>query len=324
MKIVEHSDFASAKTSQNIELRLRKERVKSLLRDRQLYYMLIPFLLWYLVFLYKPMYGLQIAFKDFSLYRSIADSPWIGLEHFKNFFNGPYFYRTVKNTFLINVWQLVFSFPIPIILALLLNEVRHTFFKRTVQTLTYLPHFISVVVVAGFVTNFLSPSSGIVNILIKKFGGESIYFLTIPEYFRWIYVLSIDVWKDAGFSAIIYIAALSAVDPSLYEAARMDGANRWKQAIHVTLPAIMPTIAILLILKIGGFLEIGHEAIILLYQPVTYETADVISTYVYRAGLVNGDYAFATAVGLFNGIVALILVWFANAATKKLTNTGLW
>lgn len=301
-----------------------KQIKANLIRDRYLYLLLIPFLAWYIIFAYKPMYGLQIAFKDFSVYKGIEASPWVGFEHFETFFKGPYFFRLLKNTLLLSLYQLLFAFPVPIILALLLNEVKNGIFKKTVQTFTYLPHFISVVVVAGIVTNFLAPSNGIINILIEAFGGEKQYFLTNPDYFRTIFIGSMDIWKEAGFGTIIYIAALSGVNPALYEAAVIDGANRWKQTWHITLPAIIPTIAIMLVMKVGSMLEVGYEAIILLYQPATYETADVINTYVYRAGLQEARYDLATAVGLFNAVIGFILVIFANKMSKKLTETGLW
>ncbi|MDQ6421411.1 ABC transporter permease subunit [Paenibacillus sp. LHD-117] len=301
-----------------------KQIKANLIRDRYLYLLLIPFLAWYIIFAYKPMYGLQIAFKDFSVYKGIAASPWVGFEHFETFFKSPYFLRLLKNTLLLSLYQLLFAFPVPIILALLLNELKNGIFKKTVQTFTYLPHFISVVVVAGIVTNFLAPSNGIINILIDMMGGEKKYFLTDPDYFRTIFIGSMDIWKEAGFGTIIYIAALSGVNPALYEAAVIDGANRWKQTWHITLPAIIPTIAIMLVMKVGSMLEVGYEAIILVYQPATYETADVINTYVYRSGLQEARYDLATAVGLFNAVVGFILVIFANKMSKKLTQTGLW
>nr|WP_306813093.1 ABC transporter permease subunit [Paenibacillus soyae] len=301
-----------------------KQIKANLIKDRYLYLLLIPFLAWYIIFAYKPMYGLQIAFKDFSVYKGIAASPWVGLENFETFFRSPYFLRLLKNTLLLSLYQLLFAFPVPIILALLLNEIKNGIFKKTVQTFTYLPHFISVVVVAGIVTNFLAPSNGIINILIEMMGGEKKYFLTDPDWFRTIFIGSMDIWKEAGFGTIIYIAALSGVNPALYEAAVIDGANRWKQTWHITLPAIIPTIAIMLVMKVGSMLEVGYEAIILLYQPATYETADVINTYVYRAGLQEGRYDLATAVGLFNAVVGFLLVIFANKMSKKLTQTGLW
>nr|WP_246427805.1 ABC transporter permease subunit [Paenibacillus phyllosphaerae] len=285
--------------------------------------MLIPFLLWYAIFVFKPMYGIQIAFKDYSVFKGIEASPWIGLAHFQQFLESEYFWRVLKNTLVISFYSLLFVFPAPIIFALLLNEVKNALFKKTVQTLTYMPHFISVVIVAGIVTNFLSPSSGIVNLLIEKLGGEKIYFLAIPDYFRTI-LNSMTIWQGTGFAAIIYIAALAGVNSELYEAAVIDGASKWKRTLHVTIPGILPTIMIMLILQIGGLLEVGYEAIILLYQPVTYETADVISTYVYREGLVNGRYDMATAVGLFNSVVGLLLIVFANRISKKYTESGLW
>ncbi len=292
-------------------------------KDWFLYVILIPFIAWYIIFAFKPMYGLQVAFKEYSVFLGIKDSPWVGFEHFTNFFKSEYFFRTLKNTLLISFYSLFIAFPIPIILALLLNEVKNAFFKKTVQTFTYLPHFISIVIVVGLVTNFLSPSNGLVNIIIEKLGGEKIYFLTKSEYFRTIYI-SMGIWKEAGFSAIIYIAALAGINKELYDAAVMDGANKWKQTLHITIPGILPTVMILLILQIGSLLEVGYEAIILLYQPSTYETADVISTYVYRVGLQSGNYDLATAVGLFNAVVGLILVVMANRLSNKITGSGLW
>lgn len=296
---------------------------KNLVRNKLLYAMLIPFVLWYIVFVYTPMYGLQIAFKEFSLFKGIAGSPWVGFDNFVTYFSSPYFFRTIKNTLLISLFSLCFSFPAPIVLALLLNEVKNEVFKKTVQSMTYLPHFISVVVIAGIVTNFLAPSNGLLNIILDKLGFEKQYFLVQAEYFREIFI-SMNIWKEVGFSSIIYIAALSGINTELYEAAVIDGANRWKRVWHVTLPGILPTIMIMLILRIGDLLGVGYEAIILLYQPATYETADVISTYVYRTGLQEGRYHIAAAIDLFNSIVSLILVIGANKLSKKYTENGLW
>ncbi|NHN29899.1 ABC transporter permease [Paenibacillus agricola] len=301
-----------------------KENRKRILGDKHLYLMLLPFILWYLIFLYKPMYGLQIAFKDYSLFKGISGSPWIGTENFREFFASPYFFRNLKNTVVISLYSLIFAFPIPIIFALMFNEVKNALFRKSVQTFTYLPHFISSVVVAGIVTNILAPNSGVANIILDKLGFAKIYFLTIPEYFRPIYIGAFDIWKEAGFNSIIYIAAVAGVNPSLYEAAVLDGANRWQQTLYVTLPAILPTIAIMLILKVGQMMDVSFENIILMYQPATYETSDIISTYVYRAGLLEGRYDLATAVGLFNATVSLVLVFIANRISKKLTQTGLW
>lgn len=296
---------------------------KSILKRWQLYVMLIPVILFYIFFVYRPLWGLQIAFKDYSVFKGLQGSEWAGLKHFELLFSNGEFPRKIWNTLIINVYGLIIGFPIPILLALLLNEVKHKLFKKTVQTITYLPHFISIVVIAGMVTNFLSPSTGIVNTIIAWLGFEKIYFLIDPKYFRGIFT-GMNIWKNAGFGAIVYIAALSGIDQELYEAAKIDGASRLKQTLHVTLPGILPTITIMLILRIGAMLNVGFESIILLYQPATYSTADVISTYVYRLGLEEARYDFATAVGLFNSVVSLVLVSIANFTSKKLSDTSLW
>jgi putative aldouronate transport system permease protein len=297
--------------------------IKKLKRDRYLYLLLIPFLAFYIVFHYMPMYGIQIAFKDYSLFKGIRDSQWVGFDNFKTYIQGEYFGRTVLNTVILNLFGLAFGFPAPIILALLLNEIKKVSYKRVIQTLVYLPHFISVVIIAGIVTNFLAPTNGIVNILIERLGGEKIYFLTQAQYFRGIYT-SMNIWEEAGFGAVVYIAALGAIDSQLYDACVIDGGNRWRQACHVTIPGIMPTIIIMLILKIGHLMEVGYESVILLYRPATYKTADVISTYMYRTGLEGDNYSLATAVGLFNSVVGMILVYTTNKISNKVTDYGLW
>lgn len=294
-----------------------------LMKDKWLYIFLAPFLLWYVLFAYTPMYGLQIAFKDYNLFKGITDSAWVGLKHFQTFFESPYFFRLLKNTVIISLMNLVFAFPLSVIFALMLNEVKNRKFKKTVQTVTYLPYFISIVVVTGIVTSFLAPSNGIINVLISKLGGEKQYFLMQKESFRWIYLL-MNIWKDTGYNSIVYIAALAAVDAELYEAASIDGAGKLRQMIHVSLPGILPTVIIMFILKLGTIMEVGYEAIILLYQPATYETADVISTFVYQTGLVDGKYDYATAVGLFNAVVAFVLVWSVNWLSNRAAETGLW
>lgn len=292
-------------------------------RDRYLYVIFAPVLLFFILFHYVPLYGIQVAFKNYNIFAGIAKSPWVGFDQFVKFFTGPYFIRTLKNTFAISFYGLVFGFPIPIILALLLNEVRTVWYKKLIQTLSYLPHFVSSVVIAGIAVNFLSPSHGLVNNIIAGLGGERIYFLIQPQFFRTIFT-SINIWAGAGFASIIYIAALSGVDAELYEAAKIDGASKWQQLWNVTIPGILPTIVIVLILRIGQLLNVGYEMIILLYQPATYETADVISSYVYRQAFQGADYSLATAVDLFDSIVALILVFAANKISKKLTDTGIW
>ena len=293
-------------------------------RNKYLYIMLTPFVLWYLVFAYKPMGGLIAAFKAYNNpWVGIENSPWVGFQNFIDFFTGPYFWRVFKNTLTISLSTLIFGFPLPIILALMLNELRTSVFKKTAQTILYLPNFISTMVVAGMVVNFLSPSYGVINLILERLGIEKQYFLIKKEYFVPIYVL-LEIWKSTGFGSIIYSAALTGVDQELYDACKIDGGGKWRQLFSVTLPAILPTIIIMLILRLGNMLEVGYETIILLYQPVTYETADVISTYVFRTGLVEGKYSIATTVGLFNGAIALILVVGANYISKKTTEVGLW
>jgi len=287
-----------------------------------LYIMLIPFVLYYIFFFYKPMWGLQIAFKDYSLFGGMADSPWVGFENFKTFLGGPYFGRLLKNTLLIGFYGLLFGFPAPIILAILLNEVKNLTYKKTLQTMFYLPYFISTVVVAGIVTNLLAPS-GLVNVILQKLGFESIYFLTEPKYFRTIYTV-MGIWQTCGYSAVIYLAALAGIDMQLYEACQIDGGNKLHQMWHITLPGIAPTIVIMLIMNCGSLINVGAETIILLYQPSTYETADVISTYVYRIGLKDGDYGTATAVGLFNSVIGLLFVVAANYISRAVSEYSLW
>lgn len=297
--------------------------IVDIFRDKYLYMMLLPVFVWYVMFLYKPMLGLQIAFRDYNPWLGISGSPWVGLANIKKFFEGVYFWRTLKNTLIINLYALIFGFPAPIILALLLNEVRRKKFKQIIQTVSYLPHFISIVVVAGMVISLLAPQTGLVNIIIKLFGGEPKYFIMQPECFRPIYTI-MNIWKEVGFSTIIYMSALSSVDNDLYEACAIDGGGRLRQTIHITLPGITRTIVIMLIMKIGGLLSVGYESILLLYQPSTYETADVISTYVYRLGIEGDQQSLATAVGLFNSVVSFILIMAANYISKKASDVSLW
>lgn len=313
-------DFGLKRKSENVLLRRKR---MTWVKDYQLYLMLLPVITYYILFIYKPMYGLQIAFKDYNVYRGIANSPWVGFKHFTAFFQGPFFWRLIRNTILLSIYGLIFGMPLQIILALLFNEIKNKTFKKAVQTISYLPHFISVVIVAGLVTSFLAPSNGMINILRSKLGLEKVYFLVVPEYFRTIFT-TMNIWKEVGFGSIIYMAALTSIDTQLYEAAVIDGAGRLKQTWHVTLPGIMPTIIIMLILNLGSLLNVGYEAIILLYQPVTYETADVLSTYVYRAGLMENKFALSTAVGFFNSFAALILTTIANYISKKTSEISLW
>ena len=288
-----------------------------------LYLILLPFILWYAVFMFKPMYGLLIAFKDYSLFRGISGSEWIGLYNFKEFLTSPYFYTTLKNTLMLNVYSLCLEFPFAILIALMLNEVKNKYFKSIVQTASFIPYFIAIVVATGITVNVLSPSTGVVNMVLEKLGFEKVYFLSKPEFFRGIFT-GLNMWKTTGFNAVIYLAALTAVDEQLYEAARIDGANKFSQLRHITIPAIIPTIVIMLVLKVGSMLNVAFETVLLLYQPATYSTADVISTYVYRTGMLMQDFGLATAVGLFNALVGFILVYSANKWSKKVTQSSLW
>lgn len=292
-------------------------------REWQLYLMLLPTIIWLLIFLYKPMYGLQIAFKDYSIFRGIADSPWIGLEHFETLFGNDQFLRALKNTVIISFYSLLFGFPMPILLALMFNEVLNQTFKKSAQTIVYLPHFISSVIIAGIVITAFSPSAGIVNTVIGWFGIEPVYFLTKPEWFRPIFV-GTGIWQEAGFQSIVYLAAIAGVSPTLYESAVVDGASRWQMMWKITIPSILPTIIIMLIIRIGNILEVSFEMIILLYQPATYETADVVNTFIFRQGIQSGQYDFAAAAGLFNAVVAFVLVMTANALAKRYSRTSLW
>ncbi|MEK3890071.1 ABC transporter permease [Bacillus sp. FSL K6-3431] len=302
--------------------RYRKRLVKDIKRNKYIYIMVLPVVVYYLIFHYGPMYGVQIAFKEFNITDGIWSSPWVGFDYFVEFFNNFYFWRLIKNTFLINFFELVFAFPAPIILALLLNELRRMWFKRVVQTISYLPHFISVVVVVGMLVDFTA-QNGLINQFLATFGIEPISFLQKPEWFRTVYIGS-GIWQGIGWGSIIYLAAMSNINSELYEAARIDGANRFKQAMHVTIPGIAPIIIILLILQIGSMMSVGFEKIILMYNPLTYETADVISTYVYRKGILEANFSFSAAVGLFNAIINLTLLYLANRISAKVSETSLW
>tara|TARA_R110002124_G_scaffold63350_43_gene173569 strand:- start:36904 stop:37833 length:930 start_codon:yes stop_codon:yes gene_type:complete len=296
---------------------------EDLRRDWQLYLLLAPMVIWFALFLYKPMHGLQIAFKDFSIFRGVDASPWVGFAHFQELFSNGLFIRSFFNTITISAIGLLVAFPVPIILALMFNEVQSVVARRWAQTVVYLPHFISVVIVAGIVINFLSPSTGVVNLFLRWIGLEPIYFLTQPEWFRPVFIGS-SIWKEAGFESIVYLAAIAGVSPTLYESARVDGASRWQMMWRITLPCILPTILIMLIIRIGNLVEVGFEYIILLYQPSTYETADVVSTFIYRTGLQGTQYDLATAAGLFNAVIAFVLVYSANRISRKLSSTSLW
>lgn len=288
-----------------------------------LYLIMVPGILYFIVYKYMPMWGIVIAFQNYSVFAGIWGSDWVGLEHFSNMFLANDFYNIFMNTLLISLYKLFWGFPGPILLAILLNDIRHMLYKRTIQTLLYLPHFLSWIIVGGILINVLSPSSGIINKILVMFGFDPIFFLASTEWFRTVLVAS-DIWKEIGWSAIIYLAAIASIDPQLYEAAIVDGANKWKQMIHITLPSIMNVIVIILLLRLGNVLDVGFEQIFVLYNPLVYEVADVFETYVYRVGLQQGQFSFTTAVGLFKSVIGIILVILANKAAKKLGQEGVW
>ena len=306
------------KNGESFSVRLRKDWI----RNRSLYLLVTPVLLFYLMFHYKPMYGAIIAFMDYNPRLGISGSEWVGFDNFIRFFSSPYFGRLLKNTLLLSVYGIVFGFPAPIILALLLNEVKLKKFKKTVQTVTYLPHFISLVVVTGIIKDF-TQSTGLINDIIVALGGTRSSLIQNPDLYRTIYIVS-DIWQGIGWGSIIYLSALSGVDQQLYEAASIDGAGRWKKLLNITLPGIAPTIIIMLIMRMGQILGTGYEKTILLYNEATYETADVISSYIYRSGILERNWSYSTAIGLFNSVVNLILLVITNKISKRVSETSLW
>lgn len=287
-----------------------------------LYIMAIPLILYYFIFHYIPMFGLVISFQNYTPSKGIWGSDFIGFKNFVDFFSSPYFGQLLINTVRISVTQLLFSFPSPIILALLINEIRNKMFRQVTQTLSYLPHFISLAVVCGMIKDF-TLDTGIVNDIVALFGGERQSMLTNPKLFVPIYIVS-DIWQHLGWNSIIYISALAGIDQQLYEAAQIDGANKWKQMIHVTLPGILPTIVIMFLLQIGNVLNVGFEKIILLYNPLTYETADVLSSFIYRRGLQDFNWGYSTAAGMFNSVINTLLLIIANKISSKTAETALW
>lgn len=298
---------------------------RSLRKFWRLYFLLAPVLAYYIVFKYTPMLGAQIAFRDFKFSKGVWGSPWVGWEHFERFFSSYNAVTIIVNTLYLSVLSLLFCFPIPIALALVLNELRSVRFKKTLQTITYAPHFISTIVVVGMMMAMCSPSTGIINTLLLRLGWveEGIYLMGSARYFRLMYILS-GIWKDAGWNAIIFISALSAIDPSLYEAARVDGASRRQQLFRITLPSILPTVVIMLILESGKVLNIGFEKVYAMQTDLNLSVSEVISTYTYKIGLEKLEYDYATAIGLFNSVVSFVLLLAVNFVSKRLTETSLW
>lgn len=299
-----------------------KTQLKTYFKNHfMLYLMMIPGVVALIVFCYVPMYGIVIAFQDFNVFEGYFGSPWVGLQHFKTLFSDPYFFRLMKNTFLLGALSFLFSFPAPLILALVINECRLNKFKSVVQSISYLPHFIPMVVMVGIMIELFG-SYGVVNSVLNFFGIESISFFSKVQWFRPLYIGSA-VWKGAGWGSIIYMGALTAIDTALYEAAEIDGASRWDRLVHITLPAIKPTIVTLFILDIGGIMKVGFEKVFLMYSPATYEVADVLSTYVYRQGIVNANFSYSAAVDLFNNVISVCFVLAANWFAKKLGEEGI-
>lgn len=295
---------------------------KSLRKNWDLYLLISPVIVYFIIFHYVPMYGIQIAFKDYIATLGIWGSPWVGFDHFERFFNSYYFWRLIKNTLGIGLYTLAVSFPIPIIIALMLNEIRMKKLKSFVQTVIYIPHFLSTVVIVGMLLLFLKPD-GLINQLITLFGGKPIFFITEPAWFKTLYVFS-DVWQTMGWSSIIYLAALTAVDKQLHEAAIIDGASRLQRIWHINIPTILPTIVILFILNAGSVMSVGFEKIFLMQNDLNLSSSDVISTFVYRSGILEAQYSFSAAVGLFNSIINFIMLIMVNYFAKKINQTSLW
>lgn len=292
-------------------------------RNWDLYLLLLLPFLYFLIFHMFPIYGVQIAFKKYSAAKGIFGSRWVGFDHFENFFSSYYFSVVMKNTLLLSFGQLILGFPAPLLLALSINEVEHQGFKRTIQTVTYLPHFLSVAVVVAMLKSFLSPSVGAINQIIEMLGGESYYFMSDPAWFKPLYIIS-GIWQNMGWGSIVYLAALSSISVDIYEAARIDGASRMQRIIYINLPHLLPTICTLFILNTGKVMSLGFEKVFLMQNPLNIDTSEIISTYIYKKGILNAQYSFSTAVGLFNSVINLFLVLVVNGISRKINETSIW
>lgn len=298
-------------------------RKRNLYRNKDLYLLLLLPLVYFLIFHYGPIYGLQIAFKNFTPSKGIVGSRWVGFRHFENFFSSYYFPVMVRNTLSLSFGQLILGFPMPLMLALMVNEISNQRFKRTVQTITYLPHFLSIAVVVAMIKSFLSPSNGIINHLVVALGGEAHYYITDPKWFQPLYIIS-GIWQNTGWGSIVYLAALSSADASMFEAARIDGASRLQRIWYISLPYLLPTILTLLILETGKVMNVGFEKVFLMQNDLNIDTSEIISTYVYKKGILGAQYSMSTAVGLFNSLINLILVLVVNSISRKVNETSLW
>lgn len=292
-------------------------------KEWQLWLFVMPAVIFYLIFHYAPMYGLVIAFKRYSIGRGILNSPWVGMMYFERFFNSAQCWELIRNTLILSFYQLLVAFPLPVALALMLNHTRREGVKKTVQTITYAPHFISLVVMTGMLTLFASPSTGIINILIKKLGGTPIYFMAEPEWFRHVFVFS-HVWQHTGYQAIIFLAALTAIDVQQYEAATLDGATKLQKIFYIDLPAIVPTLVTVLLLQVGRMLNVDTQKVLLMQSATNLETSEIIGTYVYKIGLLNAQFSYSTAINLVQTVVNVVILLFVNTVSRKLTNESLW
>ena len=314
--------MSSVSTAKPLKKKFTERLKKDFKNHWQMYLLALPVIAYFFIFNYAPMFGIVMAFEKFQIKKGIFGSSFVGFENFRRFFVSPFFWRLLRNTLLISLYGLLFSFPLPIIFALCLNEVRNRKFKKTVQTISYLPYFISVVVVVSILFDF-GKANGLITNIATFFGWDGGAVISSAKWFRTLYIGS-NLWQHLGYNSIIFISALAAVDPTLYEAARIDGANRWQQTLHVTLPGIASTIIVLLILRLGQIMGVGYEKIILMYGPSTYETGDVIASYVYRTGILDADYSYSTAVNLFNSLVNMVVLFTANFISRKVNETSIW
>lgn len=303
--------------------KLDRRMLRSVSRNYDLYLMLVPVVLFYVIFKYVPMYGIQIAFRDYNPGLGFSGSPWVGWENFQRFFSSFRFGRMVKNTLLINVYQILFQFPIPILFAILINEVRKRRYKAVVLNLTYIPHFLSTVVIVALIGTVCNPEYGIINLVIEAFGGRPVRFMEEASWFKTIYITS-GVWQNMGWSSLIYLGALAGIDQSLYEAAEVDGASKLQQIFKITIPCIVPTITIMLILKIGGIMDLGVDKVLLMQNELNVSSSDVIPVYIYQTGVREGDFSYAAAIDLFNNVINFFMLVLANKASKKLSGSSLW
>jgi ABC-type polysaccharide transport system, permease component len=308
------------KTNTNLKI---AKILKHFIKDRQLLVIFLPCIIFYILFRYGPMYGVIVAFKKYNVFTGIINSPWVGLKYFEQFFASPDFWLLFKNTALLGIYNLLWTFPFPIVFAIFLNELKNNKFKKIVQTVSNLPSFLSLVIVCSMAIDFLSPGHGLINSIISGLGFQKQYFIAQPEWFRTIFITT-EIWSTMGFSSIIYIAAISGIDQTLYEAAIVDGCNRFRTAWHITIPSIIPTIVTLFVINSGNVFNIGFEKVLLLYTPTTYSVADIFSTFVYRKGILEANYSYGAAAGLFQSVICLIMLLITNMTSKKLSEQSLW